>query len=221
MWGSTVSSRSIYPLTVQKNWILQVVQVKFVIVRTMIPRWITCENKMLKLNCWIVVCKKFPSGNALSHVQCVIKETLTWQNWFPFFLLFFFLAEQTFLWICFVPSLLTSSCWPSGLTILVRYSFTSLSAWTLLIKIGTGFSHLSTSSPALVLMILDHFWNASWWATISRVRKWLQKPWTKILLVVNFGSKEKTSNQLKYWEQKKNEKFKDYCKADKNMYWFF
>ena len=46
------------------------------------------------------------------------------------------------------------------------------------------------------------------------------KPWTKTLLVVKFGSKEKRSNQLKYWEQK-NEKFNDYCKADNNMYRFF
>ena len=38
-----------------------------------------------------------------------------------------------------------------------------------------------------------------------------------MLLVVNFGSKEKRSNQLKYCEQK-NEKSKDYCKADNNMY---
>ena len=153
--------------------------------------------------------KKFPSGNTSSLVRA-IKETLTLQNWFPLFVIF--LAEQTFLWICFFPSLLTSSCWPSGLTILVRYSFTSFSAWKL-IKIGTGFSYLSTISPASVLMIPDHFWNAYRSTTTSRIRKWLQKPWTKILLVVNFGSKEKRSNQLKNWEQK-NEKSKDYCKAD-------
>ena len=41
----------------------------------------------------------------------------------------------------------------------------------------------------------------------------LQKPWTKILLVVNVGSLEKRSNQPKYREQK-HEKSKDYCKAD-------
>ena len=39
-----------------------------------------------------------------------------------------------------------------------------------------------------------------------------QKPWTKILLVVNVGSLEKRSNQPKY--KYKNEKSKDYCKAD-------
>ena len=143
--------------------------------------------------------KKFPSGNTFSLVR-VIKGTLTLQNWFPLFVIF--LAEQTFLWICFFPSLLTSSYWPSGRTILVRYSFTSLSTWKLLIEIGTGFSYLSTISPASVAMIPDYFWNAYRSTTTSRIRKWLQKPWTKILLVVNFGSKEKRSNQLQYWEQK-------------------
>ena len=160
---------------------------------------------------------KFPSGNTFSLVR-VIKGTLTLQNWFPLFVIF--LAEQTFLWICFFPSLLTSSYWPSGRTILVRYSFTSLSTWKLLIEIGTaGFSYLSNIWPASVAMIPDYFWNAYRSTTTSRIRKWLQKPWTKILLVVNFGSKEKRSNQLKYWEQK-NDKFKDYCKAGNNMYWF-
>ena len=160
---------------------------------------------------------KFPTGNTFSLVR-VIKGTLALQNWFPLFVIF--LAEQTFLWICFFPSLLTSSYWPSGRTILVRYSFTSLSTWKLLIKIGTGFSHLLTISPASVPVLPDHFWNAYRSTTTSRIRKWLQKPWTKILLVVNFGSKEMRSNQLKYSEQK-NEKSKDYFKADKNMYWFF
>ena len=38
-------------------------------------------------------------------------------------------------------------------------------------------------------------------ATVKELNK-LQKPWTKILLVVNVGSLEKRSNQPKYKETK-------------------
>ena len=43
-----------------------------------------------------------------------------------------------------------------------------------------------------------------------------RKPWTKILLVVNVGSHKKRSNQLN--KLKKDEKSKDCCKADDNVY---
>ena len=47
-----------------------------------------------------------------------------------------------------------------------------------------------------------------------------RKPWTKILLVVNLGSHKKRFNQLNILNEKKkiDEKSKDYCKADDNMY---
>ena len=48
----------------------------------------------------------------------------------------------------------------------------------------------------------------------------MKKPWTRILLGINVGSREKRSNQPKYQEPT-NEKSKDYCKDDQNNVYCF